>query len=660
MAETIRILLVEDLPTDAELVEREVRGGLPGSQILWVDNPRDYLAALNTFQPDAILSDYSLPGFDGMNALLLAMERMPETPFILVTGAMNEETAVACMKAGAWDYILKDHLQRLVPAILNSLERGRQRRARKEAEEALAASEGEYRRLSHEFQSLLDALPDSLTLMDKDLKVHWANSAALKLFGKRKEGLIGHRCFSLHSQGAEPCQDCPVTASFASGEPASLVTPTADGRIWDLRSIPLRDDHGEISRVIELGRDITEHRKLEAQLRQAQKMESVGRLAGGIAHDFNNMLTIMIGYGEQVMSQLKEENQARSDIAEMVKAARRSAELTRQLLAFSRQQAVLPQVIDLNKRINSGLKMLKRLVGEDIDLHFIPAVKLDMIYIDPGQIEQILANLTVNARDAIVGTGLIRIETGNIVLDESYCTFHEGFVPGDYVVVTFSDTGSGMDQDTQQKIFEPFFTTKEEGKGTGLGLATVYGIVKQNNGFINVYSEPGEGTTFKIYFPRHRGSAGGRKEVRMEQVSGGSETLLLVEDEGQILAMCKRLLEKQGYRVLAAGSPEEALTLSRQFAGEIHLLVSDLIMPHMNGRELYEQIHGCRPGIRLLIMSGYTADIIAKRGGLVEGDHFIQKPFTNTDFIGKVAQVLAQGQNGEGLPSGNEEGRHDG
>jgi PAS domain S-box-containing protein len=776
MSDVIRVLIVEDLPTDAELAEREVRRVLPGSEFMRVETKEDFLAALESFRPEVILSDYMLPRFDGMKALKLAREKVPEIPFILITGSTNEETAVECMKAGAWDYVVKEHVKRLGPAVLNALEQGRQRRERKRAEEALreseirlrslsdnlsgglvyqidsgvdgqerrftyisagvellhgisvekamadamtiydqvlsedrklmaekeraavatlepfsaevrmllpngetrwgyfsstprrlanghllwdgvevditerkrteealAASEAEFRRLSQEFHGLLDAIPDNLTLLDKKMRILWANRATVNNLGKRPEELIGQSCFSVRHHRTEPCPTCPVLESFATGQPASLVI-TGHGTVWDLRTIPLLDENGVVSRVIEVARDITAHRRLEAQFLQAQKMESVGRLAGGVAHDFNNMLTVVIGYGEQVMSQLQPDDPVYRDIAEMVKAARRSAELTRQLLAYSRQQAVLPQVVDLNERIGSSLKMLKRLVGEDIDLRLAPGDDLERVLIDLSQLDQILANLTVNARDAIAGSGLIRIETENVVLDESYCSFHEGFVPGEYVMVTFSDSGSGIDQVTLPKIFEPFFTTKEEGKGTGLGLSTVYGIVKQNCGFINVYSEPGQGTTFKIYFPRHFGPAVKPLEVQTETVQGGTETLLVVEDESQILAMCQRLLEKQGYRVLTAGSPEEAMAQCEQFREEIHLLVSDLIMPRMNGRELFEKISLVKPGIKVLIMSGYTADLISKKGGLTEGDHFIQKPFTNRDFILKVRQILSQGK----------------
>ena len=643
MQDAVRVLIVEDLPTDAELAEREVRRVLPASKFLRVESRPDFLAALETFRPELILSDYMLPTFDGMTALKLARELVPEIPFILITGSTNEETAVACMKAGAWDYVVKEHVKRLGPAVLSALEQKHQRRERKRAEVALAASEEEFRRLSQEFQSLLDAIPDSLSLQDRDLRIIWANLAAAKGFGKKHEELIGQYCYVLWHNRTEPCVPCPVKESFATGRPASLVNTTPDGRIWDLRTIPLPDPDGTVSRVIEVGRDVTDHRKLEAQFRQAQKMESVGRLAGGVAHDFNNMLTIVIGYGEQVMGQFKVDDPVYRDIEEMVKAARRSAGLTRQLLAFSRQQTILPQAVDLNELIGNGQKMLKRLVGEDIDLRFTAGAQLWRTLIDPTQVDQVLANLTVNARDAIKGVGLIGIETENVVLDQSYCSFHEGFVPGEYVMVVVSDSGSGMDQETVQKIFDPFFTTKEEGKGTGLGLSTVYGIVKQNGGFVNVYSEPGHGTTFKLYFPRYTGPVGQQPEGRTEAVQGGTETLLLVEDEIQILAMCQRLLEKQGYRVLTAKLPEEALVLCEEFQGDIQLLVSDVIMPGMNGRELQKKISEIKPDIKVLFMSGYTADIINREGGLAEGAHFIQKPFTNRDFVDKVRQILNQG-----------------
>ncbi|OGQ97163.1 MAG: hypothetical protein A2521_16285 [Deltaproteobacteria bacterium RIFOXYD12_FULL_57_12] len=514
----------------------------------------------------------------------------------------------------------------------------------KRAEEKLSRSEAEFRRLSQEFHGLLDAIPDSLTLQDKNLKIIWANLGAAKGLGKKPEELVGQHCYALWHNRTEPCDPCPVLESFATGQPWETTNTTSDGRIWDVRTIPLLDNNGKVVKVIEVGRDISEQRKLEAQFRQAQKMESVGRLAGAVAHDFNNMLTIIIGYGELVLAKLDANDSSYQDITEMVQAAIRSADLTRQLLTFSRQQTVVPRVVDLNEHIENSRKMLKRLVGEDIELLFSPEDNLWSIHIDPTQADQILANLTVNARDAIAGVGSILIETDNVVLDEAYITGREGFIPGEYVLVVFSDSGSGMDKETIQKIFDPFFTTKGEGKGTGLGLSTVYGAVKQNHGFINVYSEPGHGTTFKIYFPRHRGPVGKEEIQQAESIPGGGETVLLVEDELPILAMCRRILEKQGYTVLTAGLPEEAIVLCEQYQGDIHLLVSDVIMPVMNGRELQERISRIKPGIKVLYMSGYPADKISREGVLAEGTNFIQKPFSRHDFFLKISQILSQGE----------------
>jgi PAS domain S-box-containing protein len=381
--------------------------------------------------------------------------------------------------------------------------------------------------------------------------------------------------------------------------------------------------------------------KLEEQMRQAQKMEAVGRLAGGVAHDFNNMLGIILGHADMLLEEMDPDQALYADLTEIRKAGERSADLTRQLLAFARKQTVAPKVIDLNKTVAGMLNMLQRLIGEDIDMAWIPGEKMWPVKIDPAQIDQVLANLCVNARDAIADVGKVTIETGNIVFDEEYCKEHAGFVPGEYTLLTVSDNGCGMNAETLENIFEPFFTTKESDKGTGLGLATVYGVVKQNNGFINVYSEPGQGTTFRIYLPRHR-----TKEVRwpdkeaIRPAARGHETILLVEDEPAILRMTTMMLERTGYTVLAAGTPGEAIALAREHAGDIHLLMTDVVMPEMNGRDLAKNLLSLYPNLKLLFMSGYTANVIAHHGVLDEGVQFIQKPFSKTDLGVKVRAVL--------------------
>lgn len=379
---------------------------------------------------------------------------------------------------------------------------------------------------------------------------------------------------------------------------------------------------------------------LQTQFLHAQKMEAVGRLAGGVAHDFNNMLSVIIGYGELAKSELSPQDPLHFKIEEILKAANKSADLTRQLLAFSRQQIIEPKVLNINTIIDDSERMLNRLLGEDIELTFTPQSDLWSAIMDPSQIDQILVNLAVNARDAMPKGGKLLIETDNATIDKTFCAKHIGALPGDFIVLVISDTGSGMDKETQQHLFEPFFTTKGEGKGTGLGLSTVFGIVKQNNGFIHVYSEPGLGTTFRIYFPRYLGSAIETKEKEAPAVLRGTETILVVEDEEQLLAISKAFLDSQGYTVLTASQPGEAIILCEKYEGDIHLLITDVVMPTMNGKELRERIEKLKPGIEILFMSGYTADVIAHHGVLAEGVTFIQKPFMMGDFLGKVRGVL--------------------
>ncbi|NTW87964.1 MAG: PAS domain S-box protein [Desulfobulbaceae bacterium] len=385
----------------------------------------------------------------------------------------------------------------------------------------------------------------------------------------------------------------------------------------------------------------TEREKLQAQLNQAQKMESVGRLAGGVAHDFNNMLGVILGRVELVLEGLEEGSRLRVDLEEIRSAAKRSADLTRQLLTFARKQIIAPKQLDLNDTVERMLSMLRRLIGEDIHLTWKPAVPLWPVKMDPSQIDQILANLCVNARDAIAGVGRLTIETGRQTFDEAYCRDHAGVIPGDFALLAVSDNGCGMDKKTLDNLFEPFFTTKEVGKGTGLGLATVYGIVKQNNGFINVYSEPDLGSTFKIYLPRQAADDETAIGIPERKTSpGGDETILLVEDEPMILDMTTIMLERMGYTVLAAPGPGEAILLAGEHTGHIDLLMTDVVMPEMNGRDLAEKITALYPGIKLLFMSGYTADIIAHQGVLDDGVAFIQKPFSKAHIAVKLRGAL--------------------
>jgi len=396
--------------------------------------------------------------------------------------------------------------------------------------------------------------------------------------------------------------------------------------------------------VTELKKAGDEKARLEAQLQQAQKMESIGRLAGGVAHDFNNMLAVIFGHAELALMKIDPSQPYYADLQEIRKAADRSASLTRQLLAFARKQTIAPRVLNLNETVNGMLNMLRKLIGEDIDLSWQPGEGVWPLKVDPSQIDQILANLCVNARDAIADVGRIIIKTGTDAFDEDYCTIHRDMEPGEYVCLSVSDNGCGMDRETLANVFEPFFTTKELGKGTGLGLATVFGIVKQNNGFINVYSKPGKGTTFTIYQPRYTGEVQAQADVAARKSPGGNETILLVEDEPGILNMVRIMLMNLGYTVLVASSPVEAISMTEKYArGDIHMIITDVVMPEMNGYDLVRILSSIYPGLKSLFMSGYATSVIANHG-LADGRrNFIQKPFSIMDLAAKVREVLDGG-----------------
>ena len=411
---------------------------------------------------------------------------------------------------------------------------------------------------------------------------------------------------------------------------------------WHVSSgSPVKDENGQINGFVGIARDVTERVSLQDQLLQSQRVEAVGRLAGGVAHDFNNMLGVILGNAELALSKASPEDPVHNRLNQIIAAAKRSAEITRQLLAFARKQTISPKILDLNESVEGMLQMLQRLIGEDIDIAWRPHPDVGPVRIDPAQLDQLLTNFCVNARDAIDGVGKVTIETGNVSFDEAYCAEHVDFLPGDYVLLAVSDDGCGMDKETRNRIFEPFFTTKQAGKGTGLGLATVYGIIKQNQGFINVYSELDKGTTFRIYLPRQTGEA--EPVLVREAVTipvGRGETVLVVEDDQAILELAGTMLEKHYYKVLKASTPSEAINIARQHEDSIDLMITDVVMPEMNGRDLAGIIQALQPRMKVLFMSGYTANVIAHHGVLKEGVHFIQKPFSVADFVVRVQDTL--------------------
>jgi two-component system, cell cycle sensor histidine kinase and response regulator CckA len=760
-AERLKILILEDVPMDAELVEYELaRSSIPFDSRC-VDNRDDFLRQLEEFQPDLILSDYTLPRFDGMTALSLVRERAPSTPFLIVTGSVNEETAVGCMKAGATDYLLKSNLARIGPAIEAALARVRARAEKARAEDALRRSEANLRAI---FNTSLQAF----VLVDRDGTIQALNPIAVewaaRILGRQvgegdriddfipdaREGfeaaLTGEarsveRCLQgtdglerwyetthapvVDERGAVigVCLNARDVSERVRGEQAlresearyrdlfdnasDLVCTTAlDGsflyvnRAWreaighaddalarlrflDLVHADSREryldvvaraqagetlGHVELQLVTAAGvpltlegnisctttdgsparlrgiyRDVTERKRVEEQLRRAERMQAAGRLAGGVAHEVNNMMTGVIGFSEFLMRSLDVADPRRMEVDEIIKAGTRAADVTRQLLAFTRQQFLRPEMLPVNAVVQELEKMLRRILGEDHMLQLTLAPDAGEIRADRGQLEQVLVNLMLNARDAMAAPGRVTVSSRLAVLDETYALQHGGVdIPvGEYVQLAVSDTGIGMARETQARIFEPFFTTKPVGQGTGLGLSTVYGIVKQSDGFIWVYSEPGVGSTFKIYLPRVGiGGTLAAASVRGAASRGGSETVLIVEDEDMVRALASRTLREHGYTVIEARHGADALRQLAMDSTAVDLVISDVVMPEMGGRELGRRLSTLRPSLPVLYISGYTGEDVIQRGLLDAGAPFQQKPFAPEGLARKVREML--------------------
>lgn len=491
----------------------------------------------------------------------------------------------------------------------------------------------------------IEQMGEVIVMTDAQGNILFVNQAFESITGYTREEAVGNNPRFLKSGEQDDFfyQNLWKTISCGKTWSGRMVNKRKDGTLYTEESTisPIREASGQIGSYVAVKRDITDHLRLSAQFQQIQKMEAVGLLAGGVAHDYNNMLSVILGFTELAMNKVEPDHPIHYDLEGIYKAAMHSADITRQLLAFARKQTISPLVIDLNNNVKSMLKMLGRLIGENIEIAWLPDKERCQVKMDPVQLDQILANLCVNARDAISDTGRITIETGNKVFDEAYCADHAGFVTGEFVLLSVSDDGCGMDKEILDHIFEPFFTSKGLGKGSGLGLSTVHGIVKQNNGFINVYSELGDGTTFKIYLPRSTGqSIDKRLKKTIKNPVGQGETILIVEDEPMLLEIDNKMLGKLGYRVLPAGTPGKAISLAEEHAGEIHLVITDVVMPEMNGQCLAKGLQALYPGIKILFMSGYTADVISHRGVLDEAMNFIQKPFSMNDLAVKVRMIL--------------------
>jgi PAS domain S-box-containing protein len=510
---------------------------------------------------------------------------------------------------------------------------------------ALRAAQEGLRRSEVNFRSLVTNAPYGICRCDSSGQLLDANPALRAMLGyTAAEELLGKHLGALYADSQQWFELADHLRSAAPFTGLIAEWKRTDGTGVLVRVSGRSVSNGDRDKTFELfAEDVTEHRALEQQLRQSQKMEAVGRLAGGIAHDFNNLLMVISGYSEFLLDRLGPEPALRAPAQEIASAAGRATSLTRQLLAFSRKQMLAPKILDLNGVVTENLKMLTRVIGEDIDLVMVPAAGLGTVRADAGQIEQVIMNLAVNARDAMPAGGKLTIETSNVTLDEEQARFHPPLTPGNYVLLAISDTGAGMDSETQSRIFEPFFTTKGV-KGTGLGLSTVYGIVKQSGGYIWVYSEQGKGTTFKIYLPRVADAVESPVKIPVPSesvaIEPGTETILLVEDEANLRYLARQFLEKQGYRVIDAADGAVAMQIAVAHEGVIHLLLTDVIMPGMNGRELAQHILEIRPNVKVLYMSGYTENVIGRNGTLDAGVRLLQKPFTLRDLKSKVREVL--------------------
>jgi PAS domain S-box-containing protein len=634
----LQLLLLEDSAEDAELIVSQLeRDRL---QIAWhrVDTEATYRASLDS-RLDVIIADYNIPSFGAPSALEILKASGLDVPLIVVSGSIGEETAVRMLQTGAADYFLKDRLSRLSQAIRRATEERRLRRERVRAQETLRIAE-------ERTQFALQAA--QVGIWETDLLTgssHWSSTLEAQ-HGMAPGGFGGtYQAFmeAIHPDDRAKVRDAVEQATARRTDSHILYrTIWPDGTLHWISGVghTFYDDSGKPVRAAGIGMDVTERRLLEEQYRQSQKMEAIGQLAGGVAHDFNNLLSVILGYCGVLIDALGPENPHQEDLGEIRQAAESAAGLTRQLLAFSRRQLLEPRVIDIRTVLHDMELMLKRLIGEHITLDVRTAQHVSHVKVDPNQVQQVILNLALNARDAMPNGGTLLVEVKDVELDSTFARQHSEIVAGPHVALIVSDTGEGMDAATRARVFEPFFTTKNKGRGTGLGLSTVYGIVKQSNGSIWVYSEPGRGSTFKIFFPSVEALAAQPAAPLDIDFLRGSETIMVVEDEVSLGELLRRCLALRGYEVLAASTPREAIEIEETHTGPLHLLITDVVMPEMNGRDLADYITNKRPDTRVLFMSGYTDDAVVGRGLVENGTPFLQKPFTPDAVARKVREIL--------------------
>jgi PAS domain S-box-containing protein len=646
------ILAVDDDVVGRAAVAHILRGA--GFRVQEAGGGAEALRLFTAARPDLVLLDVVMPDLDGFEVCrrIKADPAGAPAPVLMISAAaVAAEDQVRGLET-ADGYLAKP----LEPSVLLAHIRALLRVYRAEAEvrAARAAAERAHARLA----AIVESSGDAIIGKDlSDLITDW-NAGAERLYGYTAAEVRGQSVAVLvPPELAE--EQAALMERIQRGEhvePFETVRLRKDGRRVEvlLQVSPIKDEAGSIIGASAIASDITEQKQLQEKLLQSQKLEAVGRLAGGVAHDFNNLLTVINGYGEVLLTRLKADDPLRGFVEQVTRAGARAASLTRQLLTFSRKQVLAPRLLDLNTVVVETEQMLRRVIGEDVELATRLRSGLDRVLADPVQVEQVILNLAVNARDAMPKGGQLTLETKNVQLAETYTRLHPGVAPGAYVLLAVSDTGQGIPKEHLPHIFEPFFTTKEIGKGTGLGLAIVHGIVKQSGGHLEVYSEPGLGTTFKVYLPRAKEEPRARRsDTNLRGTPRGNETVLLVEDDEAVRVLIHQVLHEAGYSVLEAAHGGEAVSLCRQHKGPIQLLVTDVVMPLMGGRQVAETVRRGHPEMKVLYVSGYTDDAVVRHGILEEEVNFLQKPFTPTALARKVREVLDEdvGQQRLALPN---------
>jgi two-component system cell cycle sensor histidine kinase/response regulator CckA len=633
----LRFLCLEDRAEDFILLKEQFRVNQFPVELICAETREEFETALRENLFDLILSDYSIPGYSGIAALAAAQSAQPDTPFLIVSGTIGEERAVESLKSGAADYVLKDHLDRLAPAVRRALREAAERRGRKAAEAMLKESEARFRQLAENVDEVL-WLADS-----RSNQILYVNSAFEKIWGRTIQSLYDEPdswLEAVHPDDRERVREgiATKTVYWHYDETYRIVRP--DGTIRWIReqAFPIRNDAGDVYRLVRIADDITAHQLLEGQLRQAQKMEAVGQLAGGVAHDFNNILTVIRGNVDLVLAANRSlSNQDRECLNQVAGAVERAANLTRQLLAFSRKQIIQPKPLNVNDLIGNLTRMLNRVIGENIDLRCELDPDKPHVMADPGMIEQVLTNLIINARDAMPSGGTLTIRTEKIYFEPSQPRTNPDATAGDFVCLKVSDTGTGIAAEHLLHIFEPFYTTKDVGKGTGLGLAIAYGIIKQHRGWIEVANHPDNGATFSVFLPAippQQMEPGAKPEH--VTLRGGNETILLVEDDAAVRQMTRRWLEAFGYKVWEASSAADAQHLLSTGIVNPDLLLTDVVIPGgASGKELAKKLRATRPDLKIVFMSGYGYEVAEQDAEFIRQSAavFLPKPHSSSALL---------------------------